>query len=177
MVEPLPKTDLSSSFSSPGAQPTPWAEGRRCLADAEVYWLSSVRPDGRPHVTPLLGVWSDGALCFCTGSTERKARNLAANPNCTLTTGSNTLDGLDLVVEGPAVVVTDLDQLGTIADAYEGKYGPHFEAPDGNWAGLGDSMRTREVEVYRVAPTVAFGFVKREPFSQTRWSFPGSGRS
>ena len=172
MVEPQPEAELCSSFSSPGALPTSWAQGRRCLDGAELYWLSSVRPDGRPHVTPLLGVWLDGALCFCTGSGERKAKNLAANPNCTLTTGKNTLDGIDLVIEGPAVLVTELAELGTIADAYEEKYGPHFEAPDGTWAGLGDGMRTRQVEVYRVAPTVAFGFGKGEPFSQTRLDVP-----
>ena len=86
MVEPLSDMELSP-FSSPGAVPTSWVEGRKCVDDAELYWLSSVRPDGRPHVTPLLGVWLDGALFFCTGDTERKAKNLAANPYCILTTG------------------------------------------------------------------------------------------
>ena len=49
-----------------------------------MYWLSTVRPDGRPHVTPLLGIWLDGALYFCTGPDERKAKNLARNPRCIL---------------------------------------------------------------------------------------------
>ncbi|QFG25164.1 pyridoxamine 5'-phosphate oxidase family protein [Actinomadura sp. WMMB 499] len=33
-----------------------WPEARRLLEDAELYWLATVRADGRPHVTPLIGV-------------------------------------------------------------------------------------------------------------------------
>jgi hypothetical protein len=85
------------------------------LQGAEVYWLSTARPDGRPHVTPVLGVWLDGALYFCTGPAERKAKNLAQNPNCVLTTGCNGLDGLDLVVEGAAAKVSDGGSVGAVA--------------------------------------------------------------
>ena len=91
MVEQEPVTELSP-FSSDGAVPTEWAQARADLRDAEVFWLSTVRPGGRPHVTPLLGVWLDGAVYFCTGSTERKAKNLAQNPQCVLTTGRNQLE-------------------------------------------------------------------------------------
>src|SRR5580658_1079010 len=99
MARHEPATELSP-FSSPNAVPTDWTRAQVELADSEVYWLSTVRPDGRPHVTPLLGVWLDDALYFCTGPDERKAKNLAQNPRCVLTTGRNDLDGLDLVVEG-----------------------------------------------------------------------------
>jgi len=120
-----------------------------------------------------LGVWLDGALYFCTGSTERKAKNLAQNPHCILTTGRNTLDdGVDLVVEGAAAKVSDESELRRIADAYESKYGARFTAPDGTWFGLGDAIRGGTVEMYRVAPSTAFGFGKGKPFSQTRWRFP-----
>lgn len=56
------------------ASPTGWAEARGELAAALVYWLSTVRPDGRPHITPLIGVWQDGALYFCTDPEERKVK-------------------------------------------------------------------------------------------------------
>lgn len=101
-----PLTELGA-FSSDGAAPTPWATARAGLRDAPLYWLSTVRPDGRPHVTPLVGIWLDGAAYFCTGPTERKARNLAQNRQCVLTTGCNQLNGLDLVVEGEATQVDD----------------------------------------------------------------------
>ena len=73
-----------------------------------MFWVTTVRPDGRPHVTPLIAVWLDGALYFCTGPTERKAKNLLRNQNCILTTGCNKRnEGLDIVIEGQAVRVTD----------------------------------------------------------------------
>jgi nitroimidazol reductase NimA-like FMN-containing flavoprotein (pyridoxamine 5'-phosphate oxidase superfamily) len=170
MAESIPVTELSA-FSSPSATPTGWSQARDELADAELYWLSTVRPDGRPHVTPLLGVWLEGALYFCTGANERKAKNLSANRRCVLTTGQSTLDGLDLVIEGTAEGVSDHGELGRVADTYESKYGPHFVAPDGTWSDLGDAIRRAEVLVFRVAPETGFGFEKGGTFSQTRWSF------
>lgn len=171
MAELEPVTELSA-FSSKDAIATPWPQARPVLQDAKLYWLSTVRPDGRPHVTPLLGIWLAGALYFCTGATERKARNLDQNPHCILTTGRNQIeDGLDLVVEGAAAKVSDAAELRRVADTFESKYGSHFTAPEGTWFGLGDAIRTGDAAVYRVAPTVAFGFGKGKSFSETRWRF------
>ncbi len=91
MIRKEPTAELDSQFSSDAATPIPWAEGRERLEGAEVYWISTVRPDGRPHVTPLITVWLDDALYFCRRPDERKARNLARNPYCVVTTGSNAL--------------------------------------------------------------------------------------
>jgi len=33
-----------------------WPEAREHLEMAELYWLTTVRGDGRPHVTPLIAV-------------------------------------------------------------------------------------------------------------------------
>jgi hypothetical protein len=162
VVEQEPAAELSP-FSSPDAVQTEWSQGRAVVAGAETYWLSTVRPDGRPHVTPLLGIWLEGAFYFCTGPDERKAKNLLANRHCVVTTGRNTLDGLDLVLEGTAEL--------TSADTYESKYGAHFASPDGTWSGLGDAIRQAEALTYRVVPETAFGFGKGKPFSQTRWRF------
>src|SRR5438128_1800126 len=98
MANKEPTAELQPQFSSDGATPTPWAVAREHLEKAQIYWLATVRPDGRPHVTPLLAVWLDGALYFCTGPGERKAKNLVGNSNCVITTGCNVLDGLDVVV-------------------------------------------------------------------------------
>src|ERR1700730_4913759 len=149
MTEPELGSGLSA-FRSDGAAPAAWEQGRAKLTDAELYWVSTVRPDGRPHVTPLLGVWLGGAMYFCTGPDERKAHNLALNPRCILTTGSNTIDdGLDVVVEGEAVSVGDQAERGRVADAYESKYGADF-GPGGTWFGLGDAMRTGDTVLYRL---------------------------
>jgi nitroimidazol reductase NimA-like FMN-containing flavoprotein (pyridoxamine 5'-phosphate oxidase superfamily) len=163
-----PETRLDERFSSPHATPTGWAEGREQVERAELFWLSTVRPDGRPHVTPLISVWLDGAAYFCTGADERKAKNLARNANCILTTGRNLLEqGLDVVIEGRAERVSDEAKLARIADAYESKYGRawHFDVHDGVFQhGGGEAL------VFEVAPTTAFGFGKGE-YSQTRWRF------
>jgi general stress protein 26 len=164
-----PATKLHPGFSSPDATATPWADGRDQLEQAEVYWLTTVRPDGRPHVTPLIAVWHDAALYFCTGPAERKTKNLAHNAHCILTTGTNSLGaGLDLVVEGDAERVRDDAALRRIADAYVAKYGEdwRFEVRDGAFhAGGTDAW------VFTVAPTAVFGFGKGNTYSQTRWRF------
>jgi nitroimidazol reductase NimA-like FMN-containing flavoprotein (pyridoxamine 5'-phosphate oxidase superfamily) len=162
-----PTTELQQ-FSSDDATPTPWSEARERLETAEVYWLSTVRPDGRPHVTPLVSVWLDDALYFATGSSERKAKNLALNPHCVLTTGRNVLEGLDLVVEGDAAVVSDEATLRRVADRYASKYDPpfHFTVHDLTFHGEGGVA-----VVYRVTPKKVFGFGKGDTFSQTRWRF------
>jgi general stress protein 26 len=170
MADREPVTALAG-FSSDDAVATPWTRAREDLKDAELYWLSTVRPDGRPHVTPLIGIWLDGAMYFCTGSDERKAKNLAQNQHCILTTGCNRLDGLDIVVEGDAALVRDEAELRLVADTYESKYGAHHTAPDGTWFGLADAIRNAEALVFRVAPSRVLGFGKGAQFSQTRWTF------
>ncbi len=50
-------TELDPRFSDPNADPTSWDEARRALESAELAWITTVRADGRPHVTPLVAVW------------------------------------------------------------------------------------------------------------------------
>lgn len=168
MASAGPTTDLDPRFGDPTATPTEWQQGRRELAGAELSWLTTVRADGRPHVTPLLTVWLDDALHFCTGAREQKARNLAVNPQVALTTGRNALHGgLDVVVEGAAVRVREPDRLQALADAWEGKYGSewHFDVIEGGFDSQGGPAL-----VFRIEPDTAFGFAK-DPYSQTRWRF------
>src|SRR3954463_10501088 len=116
MTVQQPATELDSRYSSADATPIAWADAIAHLSQAEIYWLSTVRPDGRPHVTPLVAVWQDDALYFCTGPTEQKANNLAHNAHCILTTGCNSFaEGLDLVVEGDARQVSDERLLQSLA--------------------------------------------------------------
>jgi nitroimidazol reductase NimA-like FMN-containing flavoprotein (pyridoxamine 5'-phosphate oxidase superfamily) len=164
-----PETRLDPRYSSPDATATTWADARELLERAELFWIATVRPDGRPHVTPLIAVWFDGALHFCTGPEERKARNLAENRHVVLTTGVNTMgDGLDVVIEGEAVNVTDDARLRELADAWVEKYGEEwrFEVRGGAF-----HHRAGGALVFAVAPRTAFGFGKGAKFSQTRWRF------
>jgi len=95
-----PDTTLDSRFSDSNAVATDWEETRRVLDNADLFWISTVRADGRPHVTPLVAVWLDDAIHFATGPSEQKALNLRTNPSVALTTGCNQrAQGLDVVLE------------------------------------------------------------------------------
>lgn len=164
-----PETTIDKRYGDPDATETEWASGRQRVEEAELFWLSTVRPDGRPHVTPLIAVWLDGAAYFCTGPEERKARNLAQNPSCVLTTGCNLLgEGLDIVIEGEARRIDDDSRLTEIAAAYVAKYGNewHFDVEGGAFHHGDEGVAL----VFEVAPKTAFGFGKGQ-YSQTRWRF------
>jgi hypothetical protein len=165
---------LDTRYSDPEAKPTEWQEALRELQEAKAYWFTTVRPDGRPHVTTVAAVWANDALYVTTGIDERKRKNLGQNQHCVITTGCNTLEGLDVVVEAEAVVERDPAKLQAMADAYRAKYDDLFPfvVRDGR-LGVEAAPVERdpeEIVAYRLRPTKAFGFGKG-PFSQTRWTF------
>ena len=160
-----PVITVDERYSMAGAPAVPWPEARRALESAGTYWLSTVRADGRPHVTPLIALWHGDALYFSAGPAEQKSRNLATNPQCILATGCNHLDdGLDVVVEGEAVQITDAARLAELSAAWEAKYGSAWH--------LAGSVDAPDL-VFELTPVTAFGF--RKGFGeggsgcQTRW--------
>jgi len=164
-----PATKIDARFSEPGATATPWSQTREVIEGAQLFWISTVRADGRPHVTPLVAVWLDDALHFSTGEEEQKNLNLRANPNVVLTTGSNTWnEGLDVTVEGSAVQVTDDAQLTRLAQAWAGKWDGdwQYEVKDGRFHHPhgGDAL------VYSVAPARVLAFGKGH-FTHTSYRF------
>ncbi len=46
-----PVTELDQRFSDPDAVAAGWDDTRRVLEAAELSWICTVRPDGRPHLT------------------------------------------------------------------------------------------------------------------------------
>ena len=117
-----PSGSLDTRFSEPGSAAAPWETTLEVLKAAELSWITTVRHDGRPHVTPLVAVWFDQALWFSTGATEQKAVNLRTNRQVVVTTGCNSWDqGLDVVVEGEATRETDDGVLAQLAKAWSAK--------------------------------------------------------
>ncbi|WP_431964849.1 pyridoxamine 5'-phosphate oxidase family protein [Nocardia sp. bgisy134] len=164
-----PTIELDQRFSSPEATPRPWAEVDGVLAAARMFWIATVRRTGAPHVTPLHAVWHDGGLYFCTGATEQKAKNLAAEPRCTLTTGTDDADsGLDVVLEGRAARVTDESTLLRLAQLWKERLDWDFGVRDGGF----DNGEGTTALVFGVAPDKVLAFGKGESFSQTRYRFP-----
>ncbi len=163
-----PATTLDARFSDPNAAATSWNDTVRILEAAQLFWITTVRTDGRPHVSPLVTVWLDGRIHFTTGEAEQKAVNLRSNPHTILTTGCNDWDrGLDVVIEGDAVLVTEEHTLQRLADAWRTKW-------DGRWQfevrGGRFHHEAGEALVFAVAPTKVLAFGKG-PFSHTRHQF------
>jgi nitroimidazol reductase NimA-like FMN-containing flavoprotein (pyridoxamine 5'-phosphate oxidase superfamily) len=172
-----PIAELDERFSAPDATARPWSEVLSVIDAAQIFWLSTVRGDGRPHVTPIPAVWHAGALHFCSGPGEQKTTNLRANDACTLTTGTNAMtSGLDVVVEGHAARVTDGEQLGVLAAMWKDQLDWDFEVVDDGFREKTPETDRGEVEpgvahVYAVAPDKVLAFGKGDPFSQTRYRF------
>lgn len=144
----------------------PWGHARGCLEAAPKVWLTTTRADGRPHVAPLLVVWVDDTPCFATRFASHKARNLVRDHRCVLTVAG---EDIDLVVEGDADTITDADDLHCIADHFHAKY---------QWKLTVRGSRVHdhafpgppEYHLYRVRPTLAFGY-GTDGLTATRWRF------
>jgi len=166
-IEPV--VEFNGDFSEPGAGARPWDEVSEVLAGAEMFWLATVRGDGRPHVVPMPAVWVDGVLYFCTGAGEQKAVNLRANAHCVLSAGANRFrEGLDVVVEGSAVRVTDRARLERLAAVWKTKLDWDFDVADDGFRD--PHSPAGSVPVFGVAPAKVLAFGK-SPYSQTRYRF------
>jgi nitroimidazol reductase NimA-like FMN-containing flavoprotein (pyridoxamine 5'-phosphate oxidase superfamily) len=168
---------IDPRYGDASATAPPWHDIERLLTDAQLYWIITVRTDGRPHAVPLVGVWHDGAFAFCTGPTEQKHRNLQSNARVAVTTGGTGANGWDrgkdVVVEGTAIRVTNAEALQVLADAWFGKYGEDwkFEVRGQEFVELSHSGGSTGggAWVYRVATAkvIAFG----DAHGQTTYRF------
>ena len=164
-----PTAHLVGEFSSPDATAMPWSDVVEVLDAAEMFCLTTVRRDGRPHVAPLPAMWLDGRLHFCTGAHEQKAKNLEANRRCALTTGTNAFrSGIDIVYEGTAERVIDRPTLTRLAERWKDKIDWLFEVGDGVF--LDTTAGGHEAVVFAVDPSKVLAFNKA-PHSQTRYTF------
>ena len=170
MQDPITTIDLGNS-SSPDNVATPWEETRGVLETAEVFWLSTVRADGRPHVTPVAAAWLDGSLYFGTGSIAQKLKNLRRNPHVVLTTGSNTLaTGFDIVVEGDVAPCTDtaVHERFYQQQAILWGEGWPIQLRDG---ALWDEGTGEPLLLFVVRPTKIFAYTRGDQWSQSRYQF------
>jgi Pyridoxamine 5'-phosphate oxidase len=168
-----PATALDPRYSDPKATAVSWADTARILTEAELSWISTVRPDGRPHVTPVVAAWMDGTLYFHTGAAEQKAANLRANPQVVVTTGCATWDGgVDVMVEGEADRVTGEDELRRLAAVYAAKWDGRWQlrVRDGCFWHGGDADGFAS-QVFAVRPVTVYSHAKGDPFGHTTHRF------
>jgi hypothetical protein len=168
--EPVETTNLDRY----GHKALPWGRPRDLLVAGPpqpptTFFLTTSRPDGRPHAAGVGALWHDDDLYFTSGPGTAKARNLAANPACTFCIG---LDGIDLVLDGAAVRVTDTSTLEQLAGRYR----------DGGWPAEVDgtaltapysapSAGPPPWHLYRFTVHSAVGVATAAPHGATRWQF------
>ncbi|WP_203590435.1 pyridoxamine 5'-phosphate oxidase family protein [Streptomyces sp. SID13031] len=158
---------LVENFSDDKAEALQWSDVLEVIETTEMFWLSTVRRDGRPHVAPLPAIWLDGALHFGTGPAEQKAKNLEHNQNCALTTVTREYQATGVVLEGQARQVTDTETLRALARLWKKKLDWNYSAGDGVF--INHDHHDMEIPVFEVRPVkvLAFG---RHPDSQTRFT-------
>jgi PPOX class probable F420-dependent enzyme len=134
-------------------------------------WLTTINPDGSPHVTGVGALWVDGAFWFETGAGTRKARNVDRDPRCALSVAT---DDFDLVVEGEAAQITDPPTVAAMAARW---------AAEGWPARVDESGRALTAEfsapsagpppwfIYRLTLRAATALATVEPGGATRWQF------
>ena len=148
--------DIPPEYGSPSAVLS-WPPVQARLEQALHYWLSTVRPDGRPHAVPLDGLWLDDAWYFGGVATTVKHRNLLSNPHVVLHLEDATSA---VIVEGSCEIIQADEELAAqLADASAAKYG------------YGPPPATYRQGVWRLAPTrvMAWTDLTRDP---TRFTFP-----
>jgi PPOX class probable F420-dependent enzyme len=97
----------------------PWSQVDLPLRAYRSIWVSTTRPDGRPHAVPVWYVWDGTSIYFITGCDMQKAKNLAHQPWVVVHAG----DGDDVIIlEGPVEIVTDQEERQRINTAYGEKY-------------------------------------------------------
>ena len=138
--------------------------------DRHTCWLTTINPDGSPHVTGIGALWAEGAFWFETGARTRKGRNLARDPRCVLSLA--TLD-FDLVVEGTGDHVDDPPTVAAMAERWAAEGWP-ARVDDTGTALTADysapSAGPPPWQVYRIAARTMTGLATVAPGGATRWT-------
>jgi hypothetical protein len=175
MTEPSEtKPSETRNLDQTGSAELPWSRARDLLATQTphedlTFFVGTVRPGGRPHAAGVGAIWVDDALYFVSGPGTRRARNLAANPACTV---SVRLNGLDVTMEGEAHRVADTATLERVAAIYREGGWPATVVDDAFTAPFtAPSAGPPPWHLYRLALHHAIGVATADPHGATRWDF------
>lgn len=109
--------------ASAGSGLLPWSWAVERLTRSHDFWLATVTPDGVPHLMPVWAIWHENQLWFSSSNGSRKARNLGAEPRCSLSS-DNALE--PVVVHGRAQRITAPDPLRVMLAVENAKYGTDY---------------------------------------------------
>ena len=97
----------------------PWSWAVELLSSAKHYWVCTVDADRRPYASAVWAVWHADRLWFSCSGRSRKARNLADNRLCVVTTEDAERP---VVVDGVAERIDDRDAIEVMRVAMQDKY-------------------------------------------------------
>jgi PPOX class probable F420-dependent enzyme len=84
--------------------------------------LATVRPDGRPHVTPVWFVLDGDTIVFTTGEGYAKSQDMRRDPRICLCVDDETPPFAYVMIEGIATLSGDLNALLVWATCIGSKY-------------------------------------------------------
>lgn len=134
------------------AKPRDAAIAARLESDL-IIWLTTVRPDGRPHTVPVWFWWDGESITiFCEPATT-KIRNLSANPHVTLALETRDEGEEVIFFEGVAELTAE-PTAALMTPAYAAKYAHLFPRIDSN----PETMAARYTQPVRVKPAKVFAW-------------------
>ncbi len=142
----------------------PWSYVQDQMKAAINYWVCTTSLEsGRPHATPVWGIWMENMLYFDGSPQTRRGRDMARNPEIAV----HLEDGLQpVMLEGQAFELkrSGLELRQQLSEAYCAKYGTLDYSPDADtWENGG---------LYVFYPRVVYAWTKF-PTDATRWRFTG----
>lgn len=136
----------------------PWSHVSERMDETLRYWVSTVSPDGRPHATPVDGLWVDECLYFGGSTKTRRSRNLAKNRAVCI----HLEDALDVVIlhgDAEELINPDSSLVARLIEASEKKY---------NYAPEPKDFKKGGIYVFRPRMVLAWTDF---PKDATRWHF------
>jgi len=119
------------------------------LLDREaIVWLSTVRPDGRPHLIPIWLLWDGDAVLFASKPQACKVANLRARADCMLAVGDPMADFDVALIEARAELAS-MTTIELLAAGLLAKYGERMRVADLTAGTFAETYS----QVVRVVPT------------------------
>jgi PPOX class probable F420-dependent enzyme len=112
----------------------PWeAHSDQRLRSDSIIWLTSTRPDGRPHIVPVWFLWDGSTILIFSLPATQKVRNLRRNPAVMLVLDSARHGNEIIMLEGRATLLDDPTVQATLP-AFADKYAPLRQSTPDPWA-------------------------------------------
>jgi len=125
----ISRPKLPKGYADNPASYVDWAWVAEQMTASKNYWLSSVRPNGHPHVVPRWGVFIDNKFYYDGSPETRHAQNIMKNPHVSLHLESGNqvvmMEGTSTPAEKPTP-----DFANQLAQAIGNKYSDQGYSPE-----------------------------------------------